>query len=233
KFQEQKVEAERSAAMADIAGNMVHGINNTVGAIRPFVQQIEIKLARGELSDDYLREKLGKIRENADRTLEVARQIRRPFHSIQPEPIDVNEAIAAARAKLTEPVGVEVDITYGENLPPVRATHQLNEVFGNLMRNALDTMSDEGGFLLIRSRQASDRWVVVTVKDTGTGIPPQIRDKLFHVGATTKRGGMGYGLWWSRMFLRRLGGDIVVQSEESQGCTFIVTLPIDAEKSIM
>ncbi|MEA3339623.1 MAG: GAF domain-containing protein, partial [Chloroflexota bacterium] len=55
KFQEQKVEAERSAAMADIAGNMVHGINNTVGAIRPFVQQIEMKLARGELSDDYLR----------------------------------------------------------------------------------------------------------------------------------------------------------------------------------
>jgi len=229
KFQEQKVEAERSAAMADIAGNMVHGINNTVGAIRPFVQQIEMKLARGELSDDYLREKLIKIRKNADRTLEVARQIRRPFRSIQPEPIDVNESIAAARAELREPVGVKVDVTYGRNLPPVRATSQLNEVFGNLMRNALDAMSDEDGFLLIRSRKAGDRWVVVTVQDTGPGIPPQVRDKLFHVGTTTKRGGMGYGLWWSRMFLRRLGGDIVVKSEQGQGCTFTVTLPINAE----
>jgi len=233
KYQEQQVTAERIAAMADIAGNMVHGINNTVGAIRPFIQQIEMKLELGELSDDYLREKLTKIRENADRTLDVAQQIRRPFRSIQPEPIDVNASIAAARAKLSEPVGVRVDVQYGENLPPVWATNQLDEVFGNLMRNALDAMSDGGGLLLVRSRRAGNRWVVVTIKDTGPGIPPHILDKLFHVGTTTKRGGMGYGLWWSRMFLRRLGGDIVVKSDEGRGCEFTVTLPIDAEEGII
>jgi GAF domain-containing protein/CheY-like chemotaxis protein len=225
-YQEQQVETERIAAMADIAGNMIHRINNTVGAIRPLIQQIEMKLDRGHLSDEYLCEKLQSIRENADRTLEVARQIRRPFRPIRLENIDVNESIAAAWASLTAPVGVSVDIECGEDLPLVKATRQLDEVFRNLMRNALDAMADEGGSLRIRSRRISDRLVIVTVKDNGPGIPPQIREQVFHMGTTTKRGGMGYGLWWSRMFLRRLQGDIMLESGKGQGCMFTVTLPI-------
>ncbi len=225
-YQERQVEAERIAAMADIAGNMVHRINNAVGAIRPLTQQIEIKLERGTLNEDYLREKLHGIRENAVRTLEVARQIRRPFRTIQLEAIDVNESIAAAWAELTAPVGITADIAYGENLPPVEATGQLDEVFRNLMKNALDAMTEHGGRLWIRSRRISERMVIVAVRDTGPGIPPHIEEKIFHMGTTTKRGGMGYGLWWSRTFLRRLGGDIVLKSVEGEGCTFTVTLPV-------
>jgi len=224
-YQEQQVEAERIAAMADIAGNIVHRINNTVGAIRPMVQQIEIKMNSGTLSDSYLREKLHGIRENAARTLEVARQIRRPFRAIQLESVDVNESIAAAWAELAVPVGVVEDFQYGENLPPVEATKQLDEVFRNLMRNALDAMTEKGGRLLVRSRRVSDNIVVVTVHDTGPGIPPHIEEKIFHMGTTTKRGGMGYGLWWSKTFLRRLDGDIVLKSVGGEGCTFTVTLP--------
>ena len=225
-YQEQQVEAERIAAMADIAGNMVHRINNTVGAIRPLIQQIEMKLDRGRLSNVYLREKLKSIRENADRTLEVARQIRRPFRPIKLETVDVNESITAAWASLTAPVGVSVRIECNEDLPPVKATRQLDEVFHNLIRNALDAMAEEGGSLLVRSRRVDNRMVVVTIKDTGPGIPAEIREKIFHMGTTTKRRGMGYGLWWSRMFLRRLQGDILLESDEGQGCTFTVTLPI-------
>ncbi len=225
-YQERQVEAERITAMADIATNMVHRINNTVGAIRPLTQQIKIRLDRGELDDSYLCEKLQSIRENADRTLDVARQIRRPFRPIQPEPTDVNESIAAAWAELTAPVGVKVDIEYGVNLPSIKATRQLDEVFRNLMRNALDAMAGKDGFLLIRSRRIDDHMVIVTVKDTGPGIPPEMQEMVFHMGTTTKRGGMGYGLWWSRTFLRRLGGDIMLESKEGYGCVFTVTLPI-------
>ena len=226
RYQEQQVEAERMAAIADVAGNMVHRINNAVGAIRPLVQQVEMKLDHGKLDDDYLQDKLGGIRESADRTLEVVRQIGRPFQSVPLQPIDLNESIAAAWADLTAPVGVSVDIEYDEDLPPVMATRQLDEVFRNLMKNALEAMVDAGGSLVIRSRQADGGTVVVTVKDTGPGIPPQLRGKMFRMGTTSKRGGMGYGLWWSRMFLRRLGGDITLESQEGKGCVFTVTLPI-------
>ena len=225
-YQEQQVDAERMAAMADIAGNMVHRINNAVGAIRPLVQQVEIKLAQDELDDEYLREKLRGMREGAERTLEVVRRISTPFQSFPLQPIDVNKSLDAAWADLTAQVGVSVDFDYGVNLPPVTATRQLDEVFRNLMQNALDAMADEGGSLLICSQQRDDRTVVVTVKDTGPGIPPHVREKIFRLGTTTKRGGMGYGLWWSRTFLRRLGGDIALESQEGQGCVFTVTLPI-------
>jgi len=227
-YQEQQVDAERMAAMADVAGNMVHRINNAVGAIRPLVQQIEMKLDLDRLEEEYLREKLQGIRESADRMLEVARRISAPFQSVPLRSIDVNKSIDAAWADLTAPVGVSVEIKRGENLPPVTATRQLDEVFRNLMKNALDAMADGGGSLSIRSQQVDDV-VVVTVKDTGPGIPPQIREKIFRMGTTTKEGGMGYGLWWSRTFLRRLGGDIRVESEEGKGCVFTVTLPVSEE----
>jgi signal transduction histidine kinase len=226
-YQEQQVETERIAAMADVAGNMVHRINNAVGAIRPLVQQIEMKLDRRTLEEAYLREKLQAIRKSADHTLEVARKIQLPFQSVRLEPIDVNVSIATAAADLRPPAGVEVDIEYGEDLPPVMATHQLDEVFRNLMKNALDAMSEAGGTLTVGTRRANDRHIEVVVRDTGPGIPADIRGQIFHMGTTTKVGSSGFGLWWSRTFLRRLGGDMMLESSGPKGCVFRVTLPVN------
>ncbi len=225
-YQEQQIEAERIAAIADVAVNMVHRINNTVGAIRPLIQQIELRLKRGQLDDGYLQEKLLSIRESADHTLDVARQIRRPFQSTPLQPVDVNASIAAACADLKTPVGVSLEVDYAD-LPLVKATHQLDEVFRNLIKNAMDAMAKGGGTLLVRSRCLNDQLIIVTVQDDGPGIPPELREKIFHMGTTTKPGGMGFGLWWSRMFLRRLGGDMTLHSHQGQGCTFTVTLPIN------
>jgi len=228
-YQEQQVEAERIAAIADVAGNMVHRINNTVGAIRPLIQQIELKLERGQLSEDYLREKLQHIRENAQETLAVAQQIQRPFQTALFEPVDVNESVAAAWAGLKTPVGVQVAIEPDPSLPLVKATRQLDEVFRNLMKNALDAMAPQGGQLGVNGRVLNEAYVGVSVRDTGPGIPPELRAKIFHMGTTTKPGGMGYGLWWSRMFLRRLGGDMFLESREEGGCVFTVVLPVWGE----
>ncbi len=230
-YQEQQVETERIAAMADVASNMVHRINNTVGAIRPLVQQVEMKLDRGKLTDSYLTEKLQRIRENANRTLEVARQIQRPFRSIQLEPVDVTQSIEAAWSDMAAPFGVEVSIECGAELPLVKATRQLDEVFRNLIKNALEATAEQGGTVSIRSQPVGKEQVVVVVQDDGPGISPEIRERIFNMGTTTKSGGMGYGLWWSRTFLRRLGGDITLDSEEGQGCTFTVILPVDDKRS--
>jgi signal transduction histidine kinase/DNA-binding response OmpR family regulator len=225
-YQERQLEAERIATMADVAGNMVHRINNTVGAIRPLIQQIEIKMDRGTLDDVYLRDKLESIRLSADRALEMASQIRQPFHTVPLQPIDVNESIAAAWADLRTPVGVKAKFDYNANLPPVKATPQLDEVFRNLMKNALDAMAETGGFLFVRSKQLDDQRVEVVVQDTGPGIPSEMRDRIFQMGTTTKPGGTGFGLWWSRTFLRRLGGDLLLESQGGRGCVFQVLLPI-------
>ena len=231
-YQEQQAEAERIAAIADVAGNMVHRINNTVGAIRPLIQQIELRLDQGRLTEAYLREKLQHIRENAEETLAVAQQIQRPFQAAMFEPVDVNESISTAWSGLKTPVGVQVSIEPTPDLPLVKATRQLDEVFRNLFKNALDAMTPQGGGqLTVTSRLLNDEFVAVSVRDTGPGIPPELRPKIFHMGTTTKPGGMGYGLWWSRMFLRRLGGDMFLETPQEAGCVFTVVLPVWKDES--
>jgi two-component system sensor kinase FixL len=225
-YEEQQLEAERIAAIADVAGNMVHRINNTIGAIRPLIQQIEMKARQGRLDEGYLQEKLERIRTSADQALDVARQIRRPFQWVSLQPVDVNESIAAAWADLKTPVGVKVHIEYDESLPLVTGTRQLDEVFRNLMRNGLEAMAGTGGILSVYSQQLDERWVEVTVADTGPGIAPEVRDGIFQIGTTTKPGGTGLGLWWSRVFLRRLGGDLILDKHDGDGCAFRVVLPI-------
>jgi len=224
--QRRQMEAEKIAAMADIAGNMVHRINNNVGAIRAMLQQIELKMMQGTLTNAYLRDKLQAIRENAEQTLEIARRIRRPFQPMTLEPIQVNSAIIRAWTEIPSmPPGITVIKEYAEDLPPVMATPQLSEVFLNLITNALEAMGDEGT-LRIRTEQTDENWVSVYVSDTGPGIPKDQQEEIFRMGTTTKKGGLGYGLWWSRMFMRRLGGDILVESEVGKGSTFIVRIPI-------
>jgi GAF domain-containing protein/FixJ family two-component response regulator len=225
-LQEQQMEAERMAAIADIAGNAVHRLNNAVGAIRPLIQQIEMKLDRGDLPEEYLREKLDSVRHSADVGLEVLEQIRRPIQWVALGPVDVNESIYAAWKEFKPPASIRAEIEHNDKLPPVAATRQLDEVFRNLIKNAVDAMSKDGGVLSIRSRQLDDRWIEVTVEDTGPGIPAGVRDKVFQMGTTTKPGGTGFGLWWSRTFLRRLGGDIMIDSCDGNGCVFRLTLPI-------
>ncbi|RMF37773.1 MAG: GAF domain-containing protein [Chloroflexi bacterium] len=224
--QRRRIEAERLAAMADLASNMVHRINNSVGAIRAMLQQIELKMTQGALTHAYLQDKLRAIQESAEQTLEIARRIRRPFQPMTREPIQVNQAIARAWEDVSSvPPGITVIEEYAEDLPAVLATPQLSEVFLNLITNALEAMGEQGT-LRIRTEQTDDRWVSVYVSDTGPGIPKDRQEEIFRMGTTTKKGGLGYGLWWSRTFMQRLGGDISVESEVGKGSTFIVRIPV-------
>jgi signal transduction histidine kinase len=225
-YQEQEVAAERIAALADVAGNMVQHINSAVGGIHPLIQQIETAMEQGHLNEAFLVDRLQKIRHSAEHAQKVVEKIQQPFYWADLDLVDVNASIAAAWAELTAPVGVEVRIEYGKDLPPVKATRQLDQVFRNLMKNALDAMSKKGGVLSVRNRRLNERQVEVVVQDTGPGIAPEMRDKVFHLGTTSKPGSTGFGLWWSRAFLRHLGGDMLFEGRNGKGCVFKVILPI-------
>ncbi|RMF28340.1 MAG: ATP-binding protein [Chloroflexi bacterium] len=110
-------------------------------------------------------------------------------------------------------------------MPVVLATPQLSEVFLNLISNALDAMGEQGT-LRIRTEQTDENWVSVYVSDTGPGIPEEQQEEIFRMGFTTKKGGLGFGLWWSQTYMQRLGGTILVESEVGRGSTFIVRIPV-------
>ncbi len=225
KTRQRSFEAERIAAMGDIASNMVHNINNSIGAIRVLVQQIRFKLTRESLKPEFLDKKLDGIEKSAEKTLELARSIRDPFQSLATEPTDVNACIQAAlRDFYPYPSTLDVQLDLARNLPPVMATRQLEEVFKNLFSNAIQSMKGVGRLHIISRR--TGKLVTVGVTDTGPGLSTNMTEtSVFKLGASSKSDGLGYGLWWCKIYLNRVDGTIHLDQNYKSGCRFIVRLP--------
>jgi two-component system, NtrC family, sensor kinase len=140
---------------------------------------------------------------------------------------DIHEGIDSTLAILAhETHQVEIHRDYGE-LPPVRChPDQLNQVWMNLIVNAVHAMP-EGGTLQITTLQR-DRDVHILFTDTGRGIAPDHLERIFDPGFTTKAGrvGMGLGLLISRQVVEHHRGTITVESEVGSGTTFTIVLPI-------
>ena len=131
--------------------------------------------------------------------------------------------------ELGHTITVEEDL---EPLPLVECyAQQVNQVFMNLMMNAIQAMWD-GGTLTIRARSSDDR-VIVEIEDTGTGIPEENLERIFEPGFTTKqeRVGMGLGLIICSEIVDRHGGEISVKSELAVGTRFTVSLPLALPQS--
>jgi signal transduction histidine kinase len=135
----------------------------------------------------------------------------------------LENTLVILRHKLVQ--GVEVVREYDRTIPPIAAHgSELNQVWTNLIDNAIDAMKGSGR-LTLRTRQ-SEGWVAVEIEDTGAGIPPEVQAKLFYPFFTTKPVGQGTGLGLNTSYkiVQKHGGDIKVVSQPGQTC-FTVRLP--------
>jgi signal transduction histidine kinase len=124
--------------------------------------------------------------------------------------------------------GVTVEKEYAEDLPLIQAyASELNQVWTNIIDNAIDAMDGEG-MLIVRTRR-EDPWVVVEIEDNGPGIPEEHQSKIFDPFFTTKEAGQGTGLGLNisrNLIVQKHQGQISVKSESGSTC-FSVRLPID------
>lgn len=225
-------QVEQIAAMGDIASNMVHSINNSTGAIRVLVQQIRRKLGQEQLTPEFLAAKLDDIEKSAEKTLAMARSIRDPFKPMSAELIDVNACLETALQSLPSlPPGIQLIATLSPNLPRVMITQQLSEVFRNLIKNATEAMEGQG--TLCFSSEQFERFVEVGISDSGLGLPLGLTaESIFKLGVSSKKSGLGYGLWWCKIFLNRFGGSIHLEPGIGTGCKFLVRLRLDSDTSL-
>jgi len=147
----------------------------------------------------------------------------------QDKPVPVNDVIVEAiqlQEGKAEQRGVGVALDLAEGLPPVPGGASLFQVFTNLVSNAFDAMEASGGTLWVASRREGDR-IVVRIRDTGCGMPPDVVARIFNPFFTTKPSGrgMGLGLAVCREIVGRLLGGIEVRSEPGEGTTFTVAVP--------
>jgi signal transduction histidine kinase len=108
---------------------------------------------------------------------------------------------------------------------------QLQQVLMNLMINGIDAMKDADGTreLIIRSQQAEDGQLVLSISDTGVGLPPQQADQIFSAFFTTKPQGTGMGLRISRSIVESHGGRLWATDNSQRGASFYIILPTHVE----
>ncbi|MBD1828198.1 GAF domain-containing protein [Microcoleus vaginatus GB1-A2] len=198
-----------------------------------------------ELELDYIREDFGKLlnsmREGSSRIRSIVMTLRnfsRLDHA-ELQPVDLNEGLESSFLMLQNKLktNIKIDKQYG-SLPPVKCHgSQINQVFYNLIDNALDALqsTSKPGELIIRSWQSEPDWVTISVRDTGTGIPAEIQDKIFDPFFTTKPVGKGTGLGLSvcyQVIVQAHGGKIRCVSQVGEGSEFIVELPLTNQRRV-
>lgn len=226
--QEQRAVAETFAAVGDIASNLLHQLNNKVGTIPVRIQGIEDKCHDALASSPYLVRNLAEIERCATDAMESVRDSLSHLRPIRLEPVRIAPRVLDALNATKIPPGITVSAEGLEDLPLVMAGGgTLAWVFTNLLENAVDALGGAGE-IQIRGA-ATQAWVDVTVSDTGPGIPPKLHDHIFELNfsgrGASRPGKLGFGLWWVKTLMTRLGGSVSIESDGRHGTTFRLRLP--------
>lgn len=247
------VNSAKLATLGMLVAGVAHEVNTPLGALAS--NHDVIKRAMGKLQDILADEvvdetELAEVRRivraldgilkvndlAVKRVLELVGSLRSfgRLDRSETDRLDLHEGIDNALVLLGHRLEnrIRIEKEYGD-LPLVECfPQQINQVFMNLLLNAIQAIEGEGTVTVVTrashpSRPARDG-VSIEIRDTGRGIPPELIETIFEPGFTTKgsRVGMGLGLLISRQIIDRHGGRISVRSEPGRGSTFTVALPL-------
>lgn len=221
----QILQAEKMAAIGELAAGIAHEIRNPLGIITGSAETVkrhDDPKIREEMVN-YILEESQRINGLISNFLEFARPK-------EPRMIlcDIREVLEKTLLLLSpkaKSLGVEIkkDLPK-EALMLLVDPDQIRQAFTNLSVNAIEAMPD-GGVLSVKVMKNQKGKVIIKFSDTGKGIPKELRRKVFDPFFTTKEGGTGLGLSIAHQIINQHGGSIIVEDREGKGSTFIVTLP--------
>ncbi len=230
--------SETLAALGEMAASLSHEIKNPLGGLDLYAKLLKQDLAAPDSSDDEKRDLVEKIIDGV-KTLNAivgsllgyARVARGDMNTR----ISISDVIGDA-AEYAKPEMQRLSVTYQNRVPEhIHVTgnfDQLRQVFLNLLLNAVQSMSQNGGTLTIQairkesqSSEAAHGWVVTEIADTGVGMTEEQKTRIFEDFYTTREKGTGLGLAISRKIIKVHGGEITFESEWKKGSTFRVYLP--------
>ena len=226
--QEQHWTAETFAAVGDISANLLHNMNNKVGIIPVRVQGIQDKYHQMLENDSYLTKSLSEIERSAAEAMQIVQENLSHLRPIRMEKVRIATCISDAIQSVQMPSTLSVEVDGLDELPMVVAGAQsLTFVFKNLIENANVAMSGNGHIKI--HGHAGRKWIKVSVIDNGPGIPPDLHNQIFELNFSGRAGShpgkLGFGLWWVKTLMTRLGGSVVVESDGEHGATFVLRLP--------
>ena len=229
----------RLRMMGELAASLIHEITQPIASARNNARAA-LNFFDNQPSDlREIKEALGSVVGDADRAGHIVDRIRDQIKKAPPrrDRFDlnkaINEVVALARSALTENE-VSVQTRLAEGVLPVQGDRvQVQQVTLNLILNAVEAMgSIEAGAreLLISTKQSETKGIVVAVGDSGPGIDPEDRERVFQAFYTTKSSGVGMGLSICHSIIEAHGGRLWADANEPRGAVFQFTLP-NAENS--
>jgi two-component system cell cycle sensor histidine kinase/response regulator CckA len=241
KLKNQIDQSQKMELVGQLAGGIAHDFNNVLSAI---MMAADFLLNAHKPTDPSFQDIMS-IKQNTNRAASLVRHLlafsRR--QTLRPQVLDLGEALSDLTILLRRLLGekVTLDVVHGRDLWPVKVDiSQFEQVIVNLAVNARDAMPD-GGKLVLRTANVTPQeaaafaykgmpaaeYVLVEVRDTGTGISDEIKEKVFEPFFTTKEVGKGTGLGLSTVYgiVKQTGGFVYVDSEIGRGTVFRIFLP--------
>ncbi len=238
---EQVRRAQRLESLGRLAGGIAHDFNNVLGVILGYVELAKMNMhgvdPKALRHLDLALSTLGRARTLADRLLDFAREERRAA-----DVSDLNESVQAVRELLADTLErqIEFHVKLGTGVPPSPlGIDEMNQALANLCINAAQAMP-AGGRIEVQTwgcritavddgHLAPGRYAAVRVRDTGPGIPEDMRERIFDPYFTTQpTERSGLGLWVVRSLAERYGGRVQVDGDE-RGAAFTIWLPCEVD----
>jgi PAS domain S-box-containing protein len=227
----------RVTTMGELTASLAHEVNQPIAAAVTNANTCLRWLTRDHPDVEEARAAASRIVMDGTRAGEIISRTRLLFEKGAPQHdlVDVNEVIGEMIVLLrgeTTRYSISVRTELAADLPQVMGDRvQLQQVMMNLIMNSIDAMKDADGTreLAIKSQRTENDQVLVSVNDTGMGLPPQRADQVFSAFFTTKPHGTGMGLRISRSIIESHGGRLWAADNSPRGASFCFTLPTKAE----
>ena len=238
------VQSSKMAALGKLAAGIAHEVNNPLAVIKEKVGWIKDLLSEEDVATSAnfaeFEDAVTKIDHHVDRAKKVTHRLLGFARRMEPiqEKVEINRLLDETIEFLRNEAhhrNIVIVTDYDLNLPPtVSDSAQLQQVFLNILNNAIDAVDKDGEIHLKTYMKAKDRELVVMISDNGPGIPNEKLNRVFDPFFTTKEMGMGTGLGLSisHSIMEKLGGRIMVASESGKGTAFTMYVPIVGQEKL-
>lgn len=229
------LKANKTAATGALSASIAHELNQPLGASDLNIQFLKMKLKKGELNSELGAEILDALEFDNKRATTIVRSLRSIFtdSNIETQGSDLGELITTV-LHIANPdlksKNIQIQLHVDEGLVLNVGPGEMEQVMINLLNNAIQAIDDSNPLqpkITIEARK-KDQTAVITIADNGGGIPEEFQASLFELLSTTKKTGMGLGLWLCKNIVSRHGGTITYDGIPGSSSLFTIKIPLQA-----